>query len=199
MNAPLDSFETALLAQLRDHVDHQQGDDRPGTSRRRHVWLSAAAVAVVATAVVVVVPQLGTEAAYSVQEGNTGIITVEVRRPEDAAGLESALKEYGITADITYVPHLQECAPGRYVPVDRRLSGMQVTIGAERLSVTLPPGTVRDGETFVMWVSGEVIPPKSEPNADGTWDLEGYSASVESDVTAGEIRPCEVVPSRIED
>lgn len=66
----------------------------------------------------------------------------------------SALKEYGINANITYVPQGQQCAPGRYTSVDRRLKDMGVVIGAERLSVTLPPGTVRDG----------------------VWTLEGYSA-----------------------
>ncbi len=43
MNAPLDSFETALLKQLRDRVDQQKGDVRPASSRRRHVLRHSAA------------------------------------------------------------------------------------------------------------------------------------------------------------
>lgn len=197
MNAPLDSFETALLTRLREHVDQQATIPAP-TSRRRRVLLSAAAVAAAGTALAVVLPELGTPAAYSVQEGNSGTITVEVQRPEDAAGLESALAEHGIKADITYVPHSKECTPGRYTPVDRELSGMQLEIGGQRLRVTLPPGTVRDGETFVMAVSGEATAPLSEPNEDGAWTMEGYRSWTEFDVTAGPVKPCETVPGPTE-
>lgn len=197
MNAPLDSFETALLTRLREHVDQRATIPVP-TSRRRRVLLGAAAVAAAATALAVVLPELGTEAAYSVQEGNSGTIIVEVQRPEDAAGLESALAGYGIKADITYVPQSQECAPGRYTPVDRRLSGMQIEIGAQRLRVTLPPGTVRDGETFVMAVSGEATAPLSEPDEDGIWTMEGFRGWTDFDVTAGPVQPCDVVPGLTE-
>lgn len=196
MNAPLDSFETALLARLRDHVK-QQTTVPARVSRRPRVLLAAAVTVAAAAAMVVVLPGLGPTAAYSVQEGNTGVITVKVLRPEDAAGLESELAEYGIKADITYVPQAQECAPGRYTPVDRRLSGMTVEIGAQVLRVTLPPGTVRDGETFVMAVSGKAIPPATEPSPDGSWDMEGYGGWAELDVTASPVQPCKVVPGRL--
>jgi len=193
MNAPLDSFETALLTRLREHVD-QQPAVRPRLSRPR-LLLGAAATVAAAAAMVVVVPGLGTPTAYSVQEGNSGTITVEVRRLEDAKGLEAELAKYGVTADITYVPDHQICAPGRYMPVHRKHSGMQVEIGAQQLKVTLPPGTVRDGETFVMAVSGEVIPPSTEPSQDGVRDDGGFSGWTEFDVTAGPVQPCKVVPN----
>lgn len=193
MNAPLDSFETALLTRLREHVD-QQPAVRPRLSRPR-LLLGAAATVAAAAAMVVVVPGLGTPTAYSVQEGNSGTITVEVRRLEDAKGLEAELAKYGVTADLTYVPDHQMCAPGRYTPVDRKLSGMQVEMGAQLLKVTLPPGTVRDGETFVMAVSGEVIPPSTEPSQDGVRDDGGFSGWTEFDVTAGPVQPCKVVPN----
>lgn len=194
MNAQLDSFETALLKELREHVD-QQSTVSPRAPRRRQILLTAAALAVVASGLGVVVPQLGTEAAYSVQEGNAGTINVEVRRLEDAAGLEAALAEYGIKADVMYVAGGQQCAPGRYTPVDRRLSEMQVTIGPERLQVTLPPGTVQQGETFVMAISGEAIAPETEQDEDGSWISDGYRSWTSFDVTAGAVQPCEVVPS----
>lgn len=193
MNAPLDSFETTLLTRLREHVD-QQPAVRPRFVRPRLVLGAAATVA--AAAMVVVVPGLGNTTAYSVQEGNSGTITVEVTRLEDAEGLEAELARFGVTADITYLPDRQECAPGRYTPVDRSLSGMGVTMGSQLLRVTLPPGTVRDGETFVMAVSGEAIPPSSsEPSQDGIIDMGGFSGWTDFNVTAGPVPPCRVVPS----
>ena len=161
MNAPLDSFETALLTRLREHVVEQPAP-RPRSSRSRTLLGSVATVAAGAVAVTVV-PGLGTAPAYSVQEGNAGTISVEVNRLEDARGLEAALAEHGVTAVVTYVPAGQQCADGRYTPVSRPLSGLQLSIGSDRLRVTLPPGTVRDGETFVMAVSGKAIPSSTQP------------------------------------
>jgi len=196
MNAQLDSFETALLTRLREHVD-QQPTVLPRFSRPR-LLLGAAATVAAAAAMVVVVPGLGSTTAYSVQEGNSGTITVEVQRLQDAEGLEAELTKFGVNADITYLPDRQECAPGRYTPVDRTLSGMGVTMGSQLLQVTLPPGTVRDGETFVMAVSGESIPPSSsEPSQDGIIDMGGFSGWTDFNVTAGPVQPCRVVPSTV--
>lgn len=196
MNAELDSFETALLTRLREHVD-QQPAVRPGRSGRR-LLLGTAGTVAAAAAIIVVVPGLGTTAAYSVQEGNSGTITVEVRRLEDAKGLEGELAKYGVKADITYLFRRQECASGRYTPVDRNLSGMGISMGTQLLRVTLPPGTVRDGETFVMAVSGEAVSASSsEPSKDGVTDMGGFSGWTEFNVTAGPVQPCTVIPSAI--
>lgn len=196
MNAPLDSFESALLTRLRDHVD-QQPASTPRFSRPR-LLLPAVATVAAAGVMVVVIPGLGTTTAYSVQEGNSGTITVEVHRPEDADGLEEELAQYGVKADVTYLTDRQECSPGRYTPVGRSLSGMGISIGSELLRVTLPPGTVRDGETFVMAVSGEAIAPSSsESSRDGTTDEGGYSGWSDFDVTAGPVQPCTAVPSSV--
>ncbi|GAA1763433.1 hypothetical protein GCM10009795_007530 [Nocardioides hankookensis] len=193
MNAPLDSFESALLERLCEHVDEQPAT-RPGRSRPR-LLLGAAAVVAAAAAIVVVVPGLGTTTAYSVQEGNSGTITVEVRRLEDAQGLEADLAKHGIDAEVTYLPDRQQCAPGRYTPVDRRLSGMEVSMGSHLLRVTLPPGAVRTGETFVMAMSGgPTSPPSSEPSQDGITNEGGFAGWTDFDVTAGPVGRCVVVP-----
>ncbi len=197
MSAPLDSFESALLTRLREHVD-QQATTRPRPSRRR-LLLAAAGTVAAAAAMLVVVPGLGSTAAYSVQEGNSGTLTVEVHRLEDAEGLEAELARHGVAADITYLPDRQECAPGRYPPVDRSLPGMQVSMGSELLRVTLPPGTVRDGDTFVMAVSGEAIAAtSSEPSQDGVIDMGGFSGWADFNVTAGPVGPCTVIPSTVD-
>jgi hypothetical protein len=195
MNAQLDSFETALLTRLREYVD-QQPDVRPRFSRPR-LLLGAAATVAAAAVMVVVIPGLGTTTAYSVQEGNSGTITVEINRLENAEGLEAELAKFGVRADVTYLPDRQECAPGRYTPVDRGLSGMQVSMGANLLRVTIPPGAVRDGETFVMAVSGEETSPSSGPSQDGITDLGGFSGWADFNVTAGPVERCTVAPNTV--
>lgn len=75
--------------------------------------------------------------------------------------------------------------------------GLGVTVGSQRLEVTLPPGTVRDAETCVMAVSGEAIPSStSEPSQDGIVDMRG-SGWTDFNVTAGPVPPCTVVPSSV--
>ncbi len=197
MTAQLDSFETALLARLRARVEGDAPATPPRWSprwSRRRVVLAGAATVAAAAVMVVVVPGIGTTPAYSVTQGNSGAITVEVRRLEDAPALEAELAELGLAADITYVPGSQECAPGRYTPVGRSLTGLTVSMGTELLRVTFPPGTVRDDETFVMAISGAAIAPSSEPSEEGLTDLEGFSSWTEFDVTAGPVQACTPVP-----
>lgn len=193
MTTELDTFETRLLAELREHVASAPAVPAPGRTTPR--WVVGVAAAAAASVLgVVLVPGLGTEPAYSVQEGNAGEIEVEVHRLEDAAGLESALAEHGVAADVRYLPWGQACAPGRYTAVDRRLTGMSLAMG-ESLEVVLPPGAVREGETFVMWVSGRVLEPTGEVGPDGAVDAGGHQGRADLDVAAGPVAPCEVVPA----
>lgn len=191
----LDPFESRLLAELRREVAVVD-TPAPGRTRRRGLAV-AAGVAAAAVVGVVLVPGLGTTRAYSVQEGNAGEIVVEVNRPEDAAGLEQALQERGVAADITYLSHLQECASGRFAEVDREV-GLSLSIGEDLVRVTLAPGAVRDGETFVMVLSVEAMTQDELADVsdrEGQLVIEGTRSSVSAEVAAGEVRPCEVVPS----
>ena len=140
-------------------------------------------------------PGLGTTRAYSVQEGNAGTIEVQINQPQDAAGLERALEEHGVTADITYLPDLRECAPGRFSEVEREV-GMSLQIGQETVEVTLPPGAVRDGETFVMVLSVEGMTQDELSDIEereGQRVVEGTKSSVSAEVASGPVRACEVV------
>jgi hypothetical protein len=197
MTTELDTFETRLLAELRQHVSDSASSPAPRRTAPRWV-LGSAAAAAAAIVGVLLVPGLGTTPAYSVQEGNAGEIEVEVNRLEDAAGLEAALAEHSVRADVRYLPWGQECAPGRYTAVDRSLSGMSVTSGSSTLRVVLPPGAVRDGETFVMWVSGREMTPEEMASIgaeEGVEVTQGFHSSVEVDVASGPVAPCEVVPA----
>jgi hypothetical protein len=180
MTTTLDPFETALLARLRDVV--AEGAAEPVAARRRRrttLRLLAAAAGLAVGAVAV--PGLLANPAYSVSEGNDGRVKVSVHRLDDAAGLREALAAYGIRADVTFLADGLECAPGRYVPVERR--GMLVSVGSDRFSVTLAPGTVRDGETFV--IAASVVPLGN-----------GVRAWVDFGVTSGPVTACREVPAR---
>ena len=48
-----------------------------------------------------------------------------------------------------------------------------------------------------MAVSGEVIPPSTEPSQDGVRDDGGFSGWTEFDVAAGPVQPCKVYPTRM--
>lgn len=183
----LDAFEAALLSELKSEVERNE-DARPQqqvvpltspTARRRRRWYlpSAAAVAAAAAVAVTVTTNLPTPA-YAVSQRNNGEVTVEVNRLEGARGLEQALLEHGITADVTYLPDGKACAPGRYAAVDT--PGLTLGVSAERFEVTIPPDAVGQDDTFVL--SAAVVPLP-----------DGVSASVSFDVAQGPIGPCRVI------
>lgn len=200
MTTQLDDFETRLLHTLREQVAQRQTTPPRRSRGRRRFGLTIGAVAA-AAAGLLLVPGLGTAPAYSVQEGNAGQIIVEINTPMDASGLERALQEHGIAADITYLPELQTCAPGRYVEVDRPLSGLTTSVGTNGIGVTIPPGAIRDGETFVL--SWSILPmSQAELDAlntqieeDGATTTEGAHGTLTAGVAAGPVQPCLPVPA----
>ena len=105
-------------------------------------------------------------------------VTVKVNRLEGSDGLEQALQQRGIPADITYLPPGKECAPDRYDEL--RTPGMSLAVSAERFEVRIPANAVGRGDTFVM--SASVVP---LPN--------GLEADVEFGIAHGPVAPCRVV------
>lgn len=190
MSDQLDSFEARLLTELRQHVAGSPAADNEPERQARNVSavrLAIASVVIVVVGAVLLVPGLGSSPAYAVGEGNAGEIRVEINRPEDADGLEQALEAYGVAADITYLPQLQVCEPGRYTVVDRQIAGM-TSVGERSMVVTLPPGTIRDGETFVLaWSVVSLQPGEGGLPEDA---VDGFRATVEFDIATGPVAPC---------
>lgn len=178
--ADLDAFEASLLADLRA-VAHHQGAARaagsaqraPARHRARYLSLAGAVAATLAVALIVTVAR--PTPAYAVSGRNGQEITVTITRLEGAAGLEDALAQRGITAQVTYLPINTACAPSRYAELDT--PGLTLSTGAEDFKVIIPPGAVGQGETFVL--SAAVQPLK-----------DGVRAIVEFGITAGPIAPC---------
>jgi hypothetical protein len=105
----LDSFETALLTELRREVaEHPAAEPRPVVTRRprRTLRLVAVAATGVAASVVAVLGLGGSggSPAYAVEQNGAGDVVVTIHRLDDAAGLEQALKDEGIDADVSYDP-----------------------------------------------------------------------------------------------
>lgn len=133
---PLDAFEQSLLTELRHHVAERSGASapRPGRVRRRLAVLAAAAVAGGSVAVGAAV--LRPDAAFAVVEEGDGDIVVTITSLEDADGLEAALAEHGVEADVAYD------SSGPVVvdsPEDQPGNGVGAGVGAEVDQAVSPP------------------------------------------------------------
>lgn len=125
---PLDAFEQSLLTELRHHVAERSGASapRPGRVRRRLAVLAAAAVAGGSVALGAAV--LRPDAAFAVVEEGDGDIVVTITSLEDADGLEAALAEHGVEADVAYDPSGPVVVDS---PEDQPGHGVGAGVGAE--------------------------------------------------------------------
>jgi hypothetical protein len=184
----LDSFETALLAELREevrqHSEHAPVESllptSPPPARHRRRWIAAAATAAAAVAAATQIPGLGLTPAYAITDRNDGQVKVRVNRLEGADRLEQALREHGIPADITYLPKGKECAPHRYT--ERRTPGMMLEVAHDWFRVTIPPGAVGKDDTFVL--SASVVTTAT-----------GLQVTTEFGIADGPVTPCQVIDS----
>lgn len=161
---PLDSYESALLHELRDEVVRRTGlaSDAPvaavpPTRRpvRRRLVLAGASVAAVAAAVTVPLA-LGGSPAYAVSPNSDGSVTVAIQRPEDADGLQRTLAANGVTAKVDYVPSGYACDPARFTPADGPGAGtVSVQHGSEGMTFTVTRSMGDGGRTLVIVMSGD--------------------------------------------
>lgn len=106
----MNTFEQSLLTELREHVATRTPGPVRSTRARRWRWAAVpAAAAAAVTAVVVAVS--GPTPAYAVDESGDDVV-VTVYRLDDAAGLERALREHGVAAEVDYDPDVSDPAEG---------------------------------------------------------------------------------------
>ncbi len=99
---PLDpEWSATTLRSILDAAEPAGSTVRPAMRRRALAGAAAAAVAV--TAVVAGSATVGTPAAFAVEQQGNGDITVTIHRLTDSSGLEKALGERGIDAEVTYL------------------------------------------------------------------------------------------------
>lgn len=154
---PLDPYESALLTELTAVVAERStsvptatGSRRPALSRR---WMAAAGAVAAGAAAMLVVP--GGSPAFAVSTGADGQVTIRIDRFEDAAGLEAALAERGVKADVHWLPVGQQCAPGRYTPAASDGAGSSsarsdLGISAGTVATTLTVPKTLPGQTLVL-------------------------------------------------
>ncbi|MDZ5619823.1 hypothetical protein SFC88_03245 [Nocardioides sp. HM23] len=94
-----DSFDRALLTELRE-VAAEGAPTRVRRTRKR--WAFAASGLAAAAVTTIGVTSLGSSAAYAVEETGSGAIVITIRELDDADGLEEALADHGIAADVDY-------------------------------------------------------------------------------------------------
>ena len=99
---PLDAEWSAATLQ---HIfaSSEPGAARPRARLRRRVLTSAVAAVAAVAAVVVGTTTLGTSAAFAVERDGNGDLIITIHRLTDPAGLERALGEHGIAAEVTYL------------------------------------------------------------------------------------------------
>jgi hypothetical protein len=141
-------FEEKLLVELKRVIVERQSLDDPETIERhrspwrRRVAMVTALAAAFAVAIVAVLPIIPgrdsgpASTAYAVTEGADGVVTVEIRSIEDAAGPEAAIEATGVPASVHYLPAGKVCT----VPRDRLTDLVPVGSGSDRPHVTIGQG-----------------------------------------------------------
>lgn len=111
-NSEFDSFDRALLTELRQVA--AEGATTP-VRRTRKRWVLAGSGVAAAAVTAFGLSTLGSPAAYAVDEQGDGDIVITIHELDDADGLEQALADRGIEADVDYRaddgPHIIEGDP----------------------------------------------------------------------------------------
>lgn len=69
-------------------------------------------------------------------------------------------------------------------------AGLLMRAGTDEFTVTIPPGTVRDDETFVLSAAHQTFP--DTVDAAGNELTDRVSFAVEAELAAGSVEPCRV-------
>jgi hypothetical protein len=184
---PLNSFETELLADLREHVAGRASAPAappPPRRRRRAIRMGVvAAIAAAAAAAAFGYVASRPDPAYAVSVGDDGRIHVSVHSMSDEAGLEHALAEKGVTADITYLPRGMVCEQPR-ATLHRVKGGHAFTMQSTKngYDLTLSPVLADPSLTVVI-----------ESSLHGLAGASSDSLAVTVLVAGGPVSPCHAV------
>jgi hypothetical protein len=177
----------------------------PGRGRRAARLAAGAAMAVAVIAAVLVFGAGGdpTPAAFAVESQEGGGVTIKVYNLENASGLEEALEDAGIRAQVTWLPPGTSCREPRFTPSIAKLPGGGslggVTIGGPGTltisvagtqrarsgpvaNINLDPAAFRPDQSVVLY--GSPRPFDGDPEG-------GFEAHF--DVAEGPVEPCKPV------
>lgn len=232
---PRDDFEQRLLERLKAVVAERGATASPPATadpvagpawrRRGPRWALAAGLAMVAVATALIVSAGGdsTSKAFAVEPREGGGVTIEIFKLEDAAGLEAALEEAGIPAQVTWLEAGMVCREPHFRPSIVRLpggggiggmtmggpgaGGMTIGIGSTE-SWRQSFGKLRRGEIAPEEMRASVANLNLDPAAfrpDQSVVLSGAPAPYDGDpeggsvaklgIAQGPVEPCEPVPA----
>lgn len=162
-----DSFDRALLTELRQVA--AEGATAPARRTRKRWALSAAGLAA-AGATAVGFATLGSSSAYAVDETESGDIVITIRELDDASGLEDALADHGIEAEVDYNADGFASEP--------EIDGSELPDGAETGgNVIKGESEIEKGAEVDQAVPGE--PPANDPC--GRFDNMPFTTALNSD------------------
>lgn len=159
MTSQLDTFEAELLQELRSTVATRSQQRRSPKAHSPHRFIRrsglAAGAAAAAAVAVVFVPGVLADPAYAVSNGPQGTIEVQVNRLEDAAGLQHALAQRGVKANVQYLGIEKKCTLGRYqdAPDSAPDSSTMFSVGGNGITARIDGRDVAHGETVVIAAS----------------------------------------------
>jgi hypothetical protein len=166
---PGDNFEERLLAHLKAEVAERgvaaAGVPTTPAWRRRTPRLVLGAAGATASVAAVLVFSAGggnTSRAFAVEPQDGGGVMVKVYSLEEASGLEEALKDAGIQAQVSWLPTGMACREPHYTPSHVQLpgGGTQGNMGFEGPStsgLTFGVGSTQQWrERFNQYMRGEI-------------------------------------------
>ncbi|MBS1882734.1 MAG: hypothetical protein JSS97_07240 [Actinobacteria bacterium] len=222
------NFEERLREYLRAVVAERgaEGTEPVGSAptwrRALRPALAGAGVATVAGAVLLVLAGGNdTSAAYAVEPQDGGQVRVEIRSLEDAQGLQDALDEAGVPANVNYVPAGTVCREPRFKPVDPEgqeagVEGQEAVEAQEAMPAGEPSSPpAADGESSLPTKSLNLgLSQAGEPAAKTVFTVSpetvgtgqtlvltvapepgGEGETVQAAVAEGDVAPCVQVPA----
>jgi len=220
-------FEQRLLDELKAVVAERGAEQatategaKPTPAWRRAPRLVLGAAAVLAAAVAVLIFSSGggnTPTAFAVEPQEGGGVRIKIYSLEDASGLEGALEEAGIEAQVTWLPAGKVCREPHYTPSVVHFPGGGsfggMTMGGPG-GITIGIGSTKASrENFRRYKRGEIsadelaninlVPEAFRP--DQSVVLSGTPAPYDGDpeggsitkfgVAEGPVEPCKLIPA----
>ncbi len=226
-----DGFEQRLLTELKSVVAERGAEQAAagtgggrGSARRQvpRLALAATAALVAAAAVLVLRPGGdGSSRAFAVEPQEGGGVKIEVYSLEDASGLEQALEDAGIRAQVTWLPAKTSCREPHFTPSRVKLPGGGgiggfIASGPETLTISIGStersrkrfGEHRRGEISDEEYYGGIANVNLDPDTfrrDQSVVLSGAPKPFDGDpeggyearfaVAAGPVEPCDPLPA----
>jgi hypothetical protein len=173
----------------RDGATVRVGGAHAGLGGRRlapRLVFGGAAVAAVAAGVLAVSSGTGdTSSAFAVEPQGDGTVRVEISSLSDAAGLEKALEEAGVKADVNYLAAGMVCREPRFTPTAAAKEQQGETSGSIRKTdsgvvFTITRAGIGSDDTLLVTAS---------PGPEGMGDMVGVA------IAEGAVSPCDPVPA----